>query len=292
MRRFSRIITKSIPHTSKQQPLQTGIPHHKKMRFLSSVVAALLLCQSSPALGFQQRAGAPIVRQQNLNSFSSALHSSTIPNYNGVEVAKTGGQGVVSASQKAIDQDLSLGAPKGRPEGGHFLTRGGIQVTANVEVLEFSKSLSPGTSASAIENLVEQLDSHRGVLLTSSYEFPGRYARWSLGFVDPPLEISGRADQCTIRALNERGKVLMPAIEATIRELKQNGILSTVEVTQDSLDKSANGESSQVVKIDATVVPPPEVGTFSEEERSRQVCDILFFAVLSFFCLHCPTDAC
>jgi anthranilate synthase len=231
-----------------------------RLSLKSQVVAALVLLQSSSS-AFHHKA-----RPQLRPSFSL---SSTVPDYNGVEVAKTGGQGAVSVAQQASDQNLSLGAPRGRPDGGHFLTRGGIQVTANVQTLELSKSLTPGTSEAAIENLVDQLDSHRGVLLTSSYEFPGRYARWSLGFVDPPLEISGRADQCTIRALNERGKVLMPAIEAAMQALKRDEVLSKVEVFKEST--KANGEAAGMVKIDVTVVPPPEIGTFSEEERSRQV---------------------
>lgn len=195
--------------------------------------------------------------------------SSTVPDYNAVEVKKTGGQGVVSASQNAVDQNLSLGAPRGRPKGGHFLTKGGVQVTANVDPLDFSKSVQPGTSEAAIEHLIEQLDSRRGALFTSSYEFPGRYARWSMGFVDPPLEISGRADKCTIRALNKRGKVLLPAIEAAMQDLKEQEILADLQVFTEATP--ANGEELAMVKIDVTVVPPPEVGTFSEEKRSRQV---------------------
>lgn len=55
-----------------------------------------------------------------------------------------------------------------------------------------------------VEDLVEALDSRRGVLLTSSYEFPGRYARWTLGFSDPPLELSGTGRDFRVRALNDR----------------------------------------------------------------------------------------
>lgn len=201
-----------------------------------------------------------------------ALHmssSSTVPDFNAVDVAKTGGRGTISTAQKAVDQNLSLGAPRGRPSGGHFLTKGGVQVTADVKPLEFSKSLTPGTSESAIEHLVDQLDSHRGALLASSYEFPGRYARWSLGFVDPPIEISGKKDKCTIKALNQRGKVILPAIEAAMQKLKEEGTLSDVKVFQEATRN--NGEPASAVQLDVTVVPPPEVGTFSEEERSRQV---------------------
>lgn len=92
-------------------------------------------------------------------------------------VAKTGGRGAVSASQNAYDKNLSLGAPKVRPTGGHHMTRGGVQVTANVSELDFSSSNIPGTSTYAIERMVNLLDEHKGVLLSSSYEFPGRYVR-------------------------------------------------------------------------------------------------------------------
>jgi anthranilate synthase len=227
------------------------------MIFHRSVLAVMALVASASA--FVPRSSAPKL---------SFLQMSTVPDFNAVEVAKTGGRGAVSTAQKAVDQDLSLGAPRGRPSGGHFMTKGGVQVTAHVKPLEFSKSLNTGTSELAIENLIDQLDSHRGVLLTSSYEFPGRYARWSLGFVDPPLEISGRADKCTIRALNERGRVMLPAIEKAMQDLKDQEILSEVKVFQAG---SANGEPAALTQVDVTVVPPPEVGTFSEEERSRQV---------------------
>eukprot|EP00531_Pseudo-nitzschia_arenysensis_P006142 CAMPEP_0116127208 /NCGR_PEP_ID=MMETSP0329-20121206/6724_1 /TAXON_ID=697910 /ORGANISM="Pseudo-nitzschia arenysensis, Strain B593" /LENGTH=845 /DNA_ID=CAMNT_0003621305 /DNA_START=243 /DNA_END=2780 /DNA_ORIENTATION=- len=194
-------------------------------------------------------------------------NSAVVPDFNAVEVAKTGGQGMVTASQQAVDRDLSLGAPRGRPEGGHFMTKGGVQVTANVEGLDYVRTgdeaslANERSSEAVIESLVQKLDSHKGVLLTSSYEFPGRYARWSLGFVDPPLEVSGKADKCTIKALNDRGKVLMPAIQRAMEQMKEEAILSDISVT---------AEDEGMVQIDVTIVPPPPVGTFSEEERSRQ----------------------
>ena len=113
-------------------------------------------------------------------STSTPPSSSAAANdFNSVKVAKTGGRGVASTSQQAVDNNLSLGAPGDRPQGGHFLTRGGVQITAQVEELNFVNSrvgeVAPeGSSARAIEDLVDQLDAERGVLLSSSYEFPGR----------------------------------------------------------------------------------------------------------------------
>ena len=202
--------------------------------------------------------------------------SLTTPNYNGVFVAKEGGRGATTASQQALEKNLKLGAPPARPSGGHYLTKGGLQVTAHVEPLEFSTEMKTGTSTSAIEELVEKLDEHKGVLLTSSYEFPGRYARWSLGFVDPPLEITGKGSKCTIKALNQRGKILMPAIEEAMKNLKNEGVLAEVHVSKQSHGVAGSSGSGDALentpsRIDVAVVPPPDVGTFSEEERSRQV---------------------
>lgn len=233
---------------------------------LTSNLAFLALLATNQ---FLASAFTPFSTSKNAQVKSSSRLQATVPDFNAVDVAKTGGQGAVTASQKAADQGLSLGAPRGRPNGGHFMTKGGIQVTADVQALEFSKAATPGTSEFAINYLIDQLDSHKGALLTSSYEFPGRYARWSLGFVDPPLEIAGKENKCTIKALNDRGRVLMPAIEEAMKQLKEDNILADIQSFE-----YANGEGTTVdgvTQIDVTVVPPGEVGSFSEEERSRQV---------------------
>ena len=112
------------------------------------------------------------------------------------------------------------------------------------------------------------------ILLVSSLTHPFhhslhiryRYARWSLGFVDPPLEIAGTGQKCTIRALNDRGKVLLSAVENAMKQLQNDGVLESLNVVDD--------------KVDVTIVPPAEVGTFSEEDRSRQVRIIVILVVL------------
>eukprot|EP00522_Entomoneis_paludosa_P010398 CAMPEP_0172445754 /NCGR_PEP_ID=MMETSP1065-20121228/5542_1 /TAXON_ID=265537 /ORGANISM="Amphiprora paludosa, Strain CCMP125" /LENGTH=974 /DNA_ID=CAMNT_0013196721 /DNA_START=187 /DNA_END=3111 /DNA_ORIENTATION=- len=185
-------------------------------------------------------------------------------------VEKTGGRGAATASEQASSQGLTLGAPPARPTGGHYLTKGGIQVTAHVEPLEFSTTPATSTSglnsAQATEDLITKLDSRKGVLLVSSYEFPGRYARWSLGFVDPPIQISGKDHKCTITALNDRGKVIIPAMRDQMQQLQQQGILEQVQVFS---EKDEQGEDV-VTRVEVSIAPPPDVGTFTEEERSRQ----------------------
>jgi anthranilate synthase len=64
-----------------------------------------------------------------------------------------------------------------------YETRGGIQVQRTVEIVPV---------AGAVEPLVDALDQRRGALLASSYEYPGRYTRWDMGFVDPPLVLTAR----------------------------------------------------------------------------------------------------
>ena len=90
-----------------------------------------------------------------------------------------------------------------------------------------------------------------------------RYARWSLGFVNPPLEVAGTGQKCTIRALNERGNILLPAVIEAMNKLLSDNILEDVQISDG--------------QVDVKVVPPAEVGSFSEEERSRQVCKNIFF---------------
>ncbi len=64
----------------------------------------------------------------------------------------------------------------------------------------------------AIEPLLDRLDSHRGALFASSFEFPGRYTCWDIGFYNPPLAIICAANEIRIEALNKRGEVLIEII--------------------------------------------------------------------------------
>jgi len=211
-------------------------------------------------------------REKRYHRMSTITPDSVQNDFNSVYVEKKSGTtGAFSASDDAFQKNLSLGAPGNRPEGGHFLTRGGIQITAQVDSLPFVRgsldTKSPSgeeNSQTAINNLVEKLDSQRGVLLTSSYEFPGRYSRWSLGFVNPPLEVSGRGQMCTIKALNARGEILLPAVMRAMEELKEEGSLVSVEGKTGDVDGSDGG------MVEVMVTPPSEVGTFNEEDRSRQ----------------------
>jgi anthranilate synthase len=123
-----------------------------------------------------------------------------------------------------------------------YETAGGIRVHRTVDEIPV---------ANAIEPVVQALDAHRGVLLASSYEYPGRYTRWDMGFVDPPLALTARNRDFRLQALNARGRVLLAPAVAALRALDA---VERMSVTDDSLDGAIRAPA----------------GRFVEEERSRQ----------------------
>jgi anthranilate synthase len=123
-----------------------------------------------------------------------------------------------------------------------YVTRGGIAVHRTIEDLPM---------AGAIEPVIDALDTRHGVLLTSSYEYPGRYTRWDMGFVDPPLMLTARERHVHLAALNERGRVLLPAMETALRPLP--------DVTW---QRTPAGD------LHGLVAAPTK--RFAEEERSKQ----------------------
>ena len=155
---------------------------------------------------------------------------------------KAEGNGVPSPGPRTSGGNL--GAPRLTSKSGRYFTRGGIAVDCDVRTLP--------DSGAAYDALVSQLDTHRGCCFESSYEFPGRYARWTMGFVNPPLVLEATGRTFTITALNERGRVLVPPMHAAL-------------VASDSLS-SAEADGDAAIR---GVVRPIE-GTFAEEERSRQ----------------------
>ncbi|HVH07559.1 MAG TPA: anthranilate synthase component I, partial [Myxococcota bacterium] len=137
-----------------------------------------------------------------------------------------------------------------------YTTRGGVRVRCDVEPLPYPHDLSP---------LAAALDARRGLLLASSCDVPGRYARYDLGFVDPPLAFAVRGRTLEVDALSERGAVLLPAVAEALG----------AERALERLDAAAD-------RVRATVRPPS--GSFTEEERTRQPSVFsLLRAVLAYF---------
>ncbi len=103
----------------------------------------------------------------------------------------------------------------------------------------------------AIDELATALNSHRGVLLTSSFEYPGRYTRWDIGFINPPVMLEVKQRVVMIEALNQRGKILLPEIYAAI---DGNKALHNLQVSENSIVAEVIEDSFEA----------------AEEERSRR----------------------
>ncbi|NMF61453.1 anthranilate synthase [Brasilonema octagenarum] len=123
-----------------------------------------------------------------------------------------------------------------------YTTVGGINIF---------RSISEVQTDTTLDEILFHLDSQRGGLLKSSYEYPGRYKRWAIGFVNPPLEVTTRENTFTLRALNNRGKVLLPVL---FTRLSAHSQLQEVELENDHI--------KGFVK--------PALQLFVEEERSKQ----------------------
>jgi anthranilate synthase len=88
-----------------------------------------------------------------------------------------------------------------------YTTPHGISVMRTTSKLPFARGL---------HGLMKQLDTKRGVYFSSGYEYPERYSRWDVASVAPPIEIVGRDRSLEIRALNERGRVLVQLLAGVL----------------------------------------------------------------------------
>ena len=124
----------------------------------------------------------------------------------------------------------------------HYHTRGGVTVYRAVDDLPV---------AGTIEPLLDALDGSRGALFASSYEYPGRYTRWDMGFVNPPLAVVCRGLEFQVSVLNARGRLLLPPIAAAVERLPAVAAFQAHDTG-----------------LTGTIAPTTE--RFPEEERSRQ----------------------
>jgi anthranilate synthase len=114
-----------------------------------------------------------------------------------------------------------------------------------------SRSITEVKMDTALDEILFYLNTQRGGLLKSSYEYPGRYKRWAIGFVNPPLELSTRERAFTLKALNSRGKVLLQVL---FIRLSTHNQLQEVKLDSDYI----------------TGLVKPALQLFAEEERSKQ----------------------
>jgi anthranilate synthase len=123
-----------------------------------------------------------------------------------------------------------------------YSTPSGIEVTRCVSKVPFKRGL---------RSLLEDLDAHRGFYLSSGYEYPGRYSRWDIAAVHPPLEIVSFGRRVEFRPLNLRGQMLLQILQPVIETHPHW--------------ESIGFESGALC---GTLKPLPAL--FPEEERSKQ----------------------
>jgi anthranilate synthase len=114
-------------------------------------------------------------------------------------------------------------------------TRGGVRVTRTAEPFDPAE----------LGRIAALADERRGGVMSSGMEYPGRYSRWVMAYADPCAEITATGRRITARALNDRGRVLMPVIKAALRRAGEPAGDDTVFI--------AEGDQE-----------------FTEEERSRR----------------------
>jgi anthranilate synthase len=123
-----------------------------------------------------------------------------------------------------------------------YETRSGIAV---------SRSFSKAPYKRGLKHLLRKLDRHRGFYLSSGYEYPGRYSRWDIASILPPLEIVSAGRHVEFRALNQRGEMLCQIFARVLQN----------QPYWESFTAAHN-------RIDGLLQPLPAL--FPEEERSKQ----------------------
>jgi len=122
-----------------------------------------------------------------------------------------------------------------------YETKGGITVTRARRETQYDN---------AISRFIDMMDERRGAVLSSNYEYPGRYTRWDTAIVDPPVGISSFGRNMWIEAYNARGEVILGFIAQHLR--------TVADITLGNKSDS---------RIDLTINEPSRV--YTEEERSR-----------------------
>ncbi len=124
----------------------------------------------------------------------------------------------------------------------NYSTASGIAVTRQVSKTPYKRGL---------KHVLADLDRFRGFYLSSGYEFPGRYSRWDIASICPPLEIIAQGRTVEFRTLNNRGEQLCRMLKPV-------------------LEKHPHWEAFSVTDFGLAGRLKPLPPLFPEEERSKQ----------------------
>ena len=127
------------------------------------------------------------------------------------------------------------------------VTAGGVRVTRTAEPF----------GEQALDTICTQVERVRGGVLSSGMEYPGRYSRWHLAYVNPCAELVAHGRRVAVRALNARGEVLLPVLGAALLRVGE---------PVPAAGPAAGGR----VLAEVEVVVPEPAGVLAEEDRSRR----------------------
>ncbi len=164
----------------------------------------------------------------------------------------------------SVDYSADFGAQPPRGET-RFVTAGGIEVT---------RTATPFDPAE-LADVTGQIDARRGGTFSSGMEYPGRYSRWHMGYVDPCIEFAARGRELTATALNERGEVLLPAIGAALDR-------AGTRLAPTAMGQPDDAAASVRVHV------AESAGVVPEEERSRRA--TVFSAIREVIALFAGPD--
>ncbi len=130
----------------------------------------------------------------------------------------------------------------------HTVTAGGVRVTRTAE--PFGEQV--------LDTICRQVEGLRGGVLSSGMEYPGRYSRWHMAYVNPCAEIVARGRRISVRALNPRGEVLLPVLADALLRVGE------------PVPAAPPGAGTGSVTGDVEVLIPEPAGLLAEEDRSRR----------------------
>jgi anthranilate synthase len=122
-----------------------------------------------------------------------------------------------------------------------YVTQGGVTISRSRHSVAYEGAMEP---------YIRGLDTRRGAVFSSNYEYPGRYTRWDTATIDPPLTLTSKGRDVIMEGIGPRGQALIGMIAPAL------GAMAEAVITE---------HSTHILKL--RVNDP--VGMISEEERSR-----------------------
>jgi anthranilate synthase len=126
------------------------------------------------------------------------------------------------------------------------VTAGGVRVTRTAEPFD----------EHVLDTVCRQVEGLRGGVLSSGMEYPGRYSRWHVAYVNPCAELVARGRRISARALNARGEVLVPVLGAALLRVGER--------------VPGAGPATAAPAAEVEVRIPEPTGVQAEEDRSRR----------------------